>query len=415
MKILIIGINYAPEEIGIGPYTANLSEWLAARGNRVTAVVGKPYYPEWRGRPGPRGFARSCENGVTVIRCPHYIPSRPSGPKRIAHHLSFALTALVAAWRESGRERFDRVVFVAPALLAAPAALLAARRSRVPAWLHIQDFELEAALATGLLGGTLARRLGGWIERRLIGGFAQVSSISAAMVAKAIAKGVPASRACEVRNWADLETVGPDCDSTVLRAELGLPAGHLVAYSGNLALKQGIGVIAEAARLLADRQDIQFLVCGEGSGRDAFAAAVSGLGNVHLRPLQPRGRLGELLAAADLHVLPQIAEAADLVLPSKLANMLASGRPVIATAAPGSALADEVAGCGLAVAPGDANALAAAIVRLIDDPDERRRLGEAARERALQRWSRDAILSGFGQRLATLTPGLARAARFEPS
>ncbi|HET8612497.1 MAG TPA: glycosyltransferase, partial [Sphingomonas sp.] len=106
-------------------------------------------------------------------------------------------------------------------------------------------------------------------------------------------------------------------------------------------------------------------------------------------------RLGELLGLADVHLLPQIVGAADLVLPSKLTNMLASGRPVVATAAPGTGLADEVEGCGIVTPPGDAAAFAAAIERLIDDPGERARLGRAARTRAEERWSRAGVLGRF--------------------
>ena len=90
------------------------------------------------------------------------------------------------------------------------------------------------------------------------------------------------------------------------------------------------------------------------------------------------------------------------MLPSKLTNMLLSGRPVIATALAGSGLFDEVAGCGLAVPPGDAEALAAAILRLADDPALTATLGAAARVRAAERWSREAILAGFELRLAAV-------------
>ena len=110
----------------------------------------------------------------------------------------------------------------------------------------------------------------------------------------------------------------------------------------------------------------------------------------------------ELLELAAVHLLPQVDAAADLVLPSKLANMLLSGRPVIATALAGTGLFDEVDGCGVAVPPGDAAALAAAVVRLADDPALAARLGAAARTRAAERWSREAILAEFERRLATL-------------
>lgn len=402
LKILIVGLNHAPEQIGIGPYTAGLAQGLTALGCEVEVVAGKPYYPEWSARSGPAGVTRSVECGTTVWRCPHYIPARPSGLKRIIHYLTFAARSLPVALSRAGTLRPDVVISIAPALLAAPVALLAARKVGAASWLHIQDFEVEAAVATGLLGDGAAARLAGWIERAILGRFDKVSSISRPMVARAVAKGVHDARTVELRNWAEDSLAVTAAGRAALRRELGLPDGAVALYSGNLAMKQGIGIIAEAARVLCHRRDITFLVCGDGTGRDDLERACDGLDNVLIRGLQPRERLGELLSLADVHLLPQIAGAADLVLPSKLTNMLASGRPVVATAARGTALFDEVDGCGMVTPPGDAAAFASAIEGLIDDADMRAQLGAAAQERARERWSRAAILARFHDELVAV-------------
>lgn len=410
MKILIVGLNHAPEQIGIGPYTAGLAQGLAEAGCEVEVIAGKPYYPEWRPRPGPGGVTRSEEGGTTVWRCPHYIPARPSGLKRIVHYLSFAARCLPVALARAAALRPDVVIAIAPALLAAPVALLAARRAGAASWLHIQDFEVEAAVATGLLGDGAAARLAGRFESAVLRRFDRVSSISKAMVARAVAKGVAPDRAVEIRNWAEDGLSASETGRAALRADLGLPAGRIALYSGNLAMKQGIGLLAEAARLLRDRRDITLLICGDGTGREELLRSCAGLDNVVIRGLQPRERLGELLALADVHLLPQIAEAADLVLPSKLTNMLASGRPVIATAAPGTALFEEVDGCGIATPPGDAAAFASAIKTLVDDRERAARFGVAARERAQARWSRQSILSRLHAELAVLSSARTRRA-----
>ena len=109
--------------------------------------------------------------------------------------------------------------------------------------------------------------------------------------------------------------------------------------------------------------------------------------------------------SADIHLLPQRADAADLVMPSKLGGMLASGRPVIAAAARGTQIAEEVAGCGSVVAPQDGAAMAAALSRLARLPDERRRLGQAARERAQAGWDKARLLENFERDLRILVDG----------
>lgn len=129
-----------------------------------------------------------------------------------------------------------------------------------------------------------------------------------------------------------------------------------------------------------------------------------GLRNCRFLELQPIGRLNELLNLADIHVLPQRADAADLVMPSKLTGMFASGRAVIAMASPGTELHDVVAPRGIVVPPGDAETLASSIDALAANAAERARLGQAGRKFAEAVLSRDAVLSAFDAKLHALRP-----------
>jgi len=401
MKLLILGLNYAPEPVGIGPYTAGLAETLAARGHDVAVVAGKPYYPQWRTYEGqPPGRTEGIEHGVRIVRVPHYVPAKPTGGRRIAHHLSFARAtrgpAMLAA-----RERPELVFAVAPSLLSVPVAARAARAAGAPLWLHVQDFEVEAGLATGLLGGG-AGRLARALEQRILGMADIVSTISPQMRAKLVAKGVAGDRAVELRNWCDPRFDFVQADVTEYRREWGIGDRHVALYAGNIANKQGLEIVIEAARALAHRDDIVFVIAGEGPNRAALEALAAGLGNVQFRDLQPVERMADFLSLASVHLLPQIVGAADLVLPSKLTNMLASGRPVVATAVPGTGLFAEVEGCGVATPPGDAAELANAIARLVDDQGTAKNLGAAARNRAVQRWSRDAIIAEFERKAEEL-------------
>jgi colanic acid biosynthesis glycosyl transferase WcaI len=411
MRILLLGINYAPEPVGIGPYTTGLAQALVRAGHDVRVIAGKPYYPQWKVPEAFRrfGYMRSVEQGVTITRCPHYVPASPSGSRRILHHLSFALSALPQALGAALRFRPQLVMTIAPSLIGAPVARLAAGVAGAGSWLHIQDFEVEAAFATGLIGETsaiarAALRFQDWALR----GFDRVSSISPQMCAKLATFGVRADRIVQFRNWSDLSKIRVLDGPSPYRAEWGIDRPVVALYSGNIANKQGIDIIVDAARLLRHRDDIQFLICGEGPQKAQLIEKAADLPNVRFEPLQPMERLGDLVGLASLHLLPQLAGAADLVLPSKLTNMLASGRPVIATADPGTGLADEVEGCGIVVPPGDAAAFAGAIAALADDPARRSALGQAARVRAEERWSSEAILGDLLARMAALTPATRR-------
>ncbi|WP_121115126.1 WcaI family glycosyltransferase [Croceibacterium ferulae] len=405
MRILILGLNYAPEPVGIGPYTRGLAEGLVERGHAVSVIAGKPYYPQWRPYAGQaKGITTAVENGVTVTRVPHYIPATPSAARRLLHHASFAASALRPDAQVAGAAP-DLVFTIAPSLMSVPVAALAAYRARAPLWLHVQDFEVEAAFATGLVGKGGRLRSGALAaEERILRMADHASSISPQMCAKLVDKGLAPEQVYQLRNWSTTQFDFASSDSAAYRSRWNLGDRKVALYSGNIANKQGLDVVIEAARLLRNRTDIAFVICGEGPNRANLQAQADGLDNVQFHDLQPAEQMGSFLSLASVQLLPQIMGAADLVLPSKLTNMLASGRPVLATAEPGTGLYAEVEGCGTLTPPGDPAGMAEGLVRLIDDPDGSARYGDAARRRAQERWSKDSILDALHARLCSLQP-----------
>lgn len=397
----MLGLNYSPEAIGISVYTSGLCEELAIMGHQVRVISGKPYYPHWKIFDGYNGWwRRTVENKVDITRCPIYLTSNPTGIHRIFHHVSFAASALFPTLKAAVDFRPDLVITVAPSLIAAPVAWLAAKLARTPSWLHIQDFEVEAAFATGLINGRgLFAALAQNMERFTIRLFDHLSTISPEMCTKLASFGNEVGRITEFRNWSDVDSIEPLTQPSRYLSEWNIKTPYVALYSGNIANKQGIEIIIDAAMLLKDRGDLTFVICGGGPNRARLEMMARELQNVKFFDLQPKERLADMLGLATVHLLPQKAAAADLVLPSKLSNMLASGRPVIATAASGTGLAREVEGAGVAVSPGDAPAFAAAIGLLLDDANLRHVLSAGARKKAEAVWSKRAIIDGFAAAL----------------
>lgn len=397
MKFLVVGLNYSPEPTGTAVYTSELCQTLVARGHQVQVVCASPYYPQWQTYRGFRGTLWSfrCEHGVSVCRCPIYVPAQVTGPKRILHYVSFFLTALVPTLWCALRLRPNFVINVAPTLISAPAGLLAARLTGAMSLLHVQDFEVEAGFATGQMdAGSLAARLAMRFGDAVIRAHDRATSISPAMVSKLNQKRTPRADAFQLRNWADVDLVTPQ-DSSSYRSAWGITTPHVALYSGSIARKQGLEMLIETARLLEHRGDVSFVICGNGPYRAELEFAAKNLSNIQFYDLQPKDRLGDLLSLATIHLLPQKRGAADLVLPSKLTNILASGRPVVAGAERGTGLADEIEGCGCAVEPENAAEMAAAIIQLIDDPVQYAALASSARLRAEAAWSREPIITRF--------------------
>jgi colanic acid biosynthesis glycosyl transferase WcaI len=393
MRVLIYSANFAPEPTGIGKYSGEMAAWLVGRGHDVRVVAAPPYYPAWKidAKYRWRVFCREQWRGVDVWRAPLWVPKSPNGLTRILHLMSFALSSFpVMLWQILWQP--DLVLTVAPAFVCAPTGLLVARLSRAKAQLHVQDFEVDVAFGMGLLKGRFLQRIVLRMERWLLQRFDAVSTISGRMVEHLLTKGVPQQRTRYFPNWVDLSRIRTTANPAY-RAQLGIAKESIVVlFSGTLGGKQGLMVISDAARVLSERHDILFVVCGDGIMKATLAAASADLPNLRLMPLQPYGRLADLLGMADIHLLPQSPDAADLVLPSKLSGMLASGRPVIATCHSGTEISEIVSQCGLVVAPENGPELARAIVELADQHNFRLDLGRRARTLAEARFGRDAVL-----------------------
>jgi colanic acid biosynthesis glycosyl transferase WcaI len=407
MRILLVGINYAPDLIGVAKYNTELCEGLASFGHEVRVVTAPPYYPEWRVAPDHRGwsYGREIINGVSVTRAPIYVPAEPTGAKRLLHHASFAVTSLLPVLLTTLRWRPDLVFSVAPSLMSAAFSSWIARRTGALSWLHLQDFEIDAAFDLGLLADQRLRAPMISIERKILRSFDYVSTISPQMLNRLKTKGVDDEKIREVRNWTDTHQIAPAKVNPRFRKEqLDLDEKHFVClYSGTMSNKQGLDLIVEAARALDHpNSNVRFVLCGEGPHKEALQRLAEGLHNTQFLGLQTGEGFSQLLCAADVHLIPQRAEAADLVLPSKLGGILASGKPVIVMAKEGTGLALEMRDAGILISPGDIPALTGAVQSLADNPRLCSMFGKAARASALSRWDKSTILSALDEMLRML-------------
>src|SRR5665213_1783496 len=190
-RVLIYGINYAPEPIGVGRYTGEIGTYLLGLGVRVEVVTAVPHYPGWAVRDSyPNRYLVENICRARVTRCPLLLNEDMRGIWRMIAPLSFAITsAPVALWRIVTTHP-DTVLCVEPTLFAAPAALLGARLVGARAALHVQDLEIDAAFAVKHLRGRLLQRLALLLERWILRRFDNVITISDRMVEKLIQKSV---------------------------------------------------------------------------------------------------------------------------------------------------------------------------------------------------------------------------------
>lgn len=388
-SVLIYGMNYAPEMAGVGRYTGEIAELAAGQADAVTVVTTPPHYPGWKVQGDfKNAYSTAAEGKVTVKRVPLFLREKMGGIWRLIAPLSFAATSAPVVFWQIITRRPDVVMCVEPTLFAAPVALLAAKLVGARTVLHVQDLEVDAAFAVGhLKNAGWLKKLGGLYERVTLRRFDKIVTISTRMAEKLAEKTRQPDRLAIVRNWVDLEHLYPLDRASTYRETLGYSADDFVVlYSGNIGAKQGLDTLLEAAMALETNRKIRFVIAGEGPAKADLMARYSALTNVRFLPFQPYSELNEFLNLADLHALPQDRGAADLVLPSKLGGMLASGGQVVVTADPGTELADFLDGNAIVTPPGDAGALAEAIdqaSRTGDDPVKRE--GRLSRARLLSK------------------------------
>lgn len=402
-KILLYSINYSPELTGIGKYNGEMVSWLKDNGYEVRVVTAPPYYPEWKVKEGYTAYKYTSEkiDGVRIWRCPLWVPRKPTGLKRILHLVSFALSSLPVLlmqlfWMP------HLLIVIEPPLVLSPLAVCVSKLFRIRSWLHVQDFEVDAAFELGLLPQNkfIKKSILG-VEQWLMGKFNVVSSISEPMINRLLGKGVPREKVKYFPNWVNLSSIYPMTKHiSSIRCDLGI-AEHdfVILYAGNIGEKQGLEIVIEAAEQLKEHTHIYFVVCGNGAAKDKLLqhANQKKLQNVKFLPLQPLEKLNELLNMANVHALIQKQSASDLVMPSKLTGMLASGRPIIATTIEHTAVSSLLkdARAGILVSPGDVEEFSEAILALQQDVEAGKRFGQNAREYAVKHLSKESIMEQF--------------------
>jgi len=406
MRVAMLGINYWPEETGIAVFNTGRCEYLAARGHDVTMYTGFPYYPRWRIDDRDRGriFRREARNGVKILRSYLYVPRRVTTLRRIVHEASFVASSCLRAMAGS---RPDVFVTVSPPLGLALTSILLSRAWRRPYVYHVPDLQPDAAVDLGMLPkGPMVRLLYG-LERLAYRNAALVTTLTPAMRARIVSKGIPAERVMLFPDWCETELFELPLEDggREARSRFGLDGRFLVVHVGNMGVKQGLDVVLDAAERTRSHPDILYLLVGDGAVRPGLVDGVArrGLDNVRILPLQPLPIFRELLSAIDVTLVTQQRVVADIVFPSKMLTLLAAGRPVVASVSPGSEVARVVteARAGLVVPPEDPAALAEAVLKLRGE-ERRRSMSARGREHARAHWDREKILSDMERELYRL-------------
>jgi colanic acid biosynthesis glycosyl transferase WcaI len=405
MRVVVWGINYAPEVTGIAPHNVALCEFLQQHGHDVEMVTTFAYYPAWQKRPEDRFkfFRTDRINDVRVDRCWHFVPARVSAWKRIVHEATFVLTSTI---RVLSLKRPDVYIVVSPPLLLGTACWFVQGLKRAPFVFHVQDLQPDAAVGLGMLKtGPFTRALY-WLEAFAYKHATRVSGISEEILDAFRHKGVPESKLILFPNTIILSADSDLPKRGIFRTRYNFsPNEFLAIYAGNLGVKQGLEILMAAAELLRAEHNIRIIMAGDGAARESLEAKLRdrNLGNISMLPLQFGSDYKELLVDADVSLITQQSGSGNAFFPSKLLVTLAHSSPVVTVADEGSALARVVAEgqFGKNIVPGRPDQLAKTFQELAENQQLLRRWGEKGRA-YVQRFEQRGVLEKFVEQLKSL-------------
>jgi glycosyltransferase involved in cell wall biosynthesis len=382
MKILFLADNFPPETNAAATRVYERAVHWVAWGHEVTVVTSFPNFPQGKLHAGYRNLWRRAEtiDGIRVVRVKTFIaPNKGGALRRALDFLSFMVTGTVAALAE---RRPDVVVATSPQFFAAVAGWLVGALKRLPFVFELGDIWPASIVGVGAMRRNPLLALMEKIELFLYRRAARVVALTRAFKENLTGRGIDPGKIAVVRNGVDLGRYAPRPRDAGLAAEWGLADKFVIGYVGTHGMAHGLGNVLDAAERARAREDICFLLVGDGAERETLVAdaARRKLANVRLIGPQPKEampRVWSLVDAALVHLRdsPVFAE----VIPSKIFEAMAMGKPILLAAPKGEAK-EIVEGdrAGLWIPPGDPEALAAAALQLADDAALRERLSAAA-------------------------------------
>jgi colanic acid biosynthesis glycosyl transferase WcaI len=406
-RVLLIGGNFYPEPIGIGKYNGEMIEWLTENGYDCTVITSFPYYPQWKVqqpyakksfwyKKEHKYYKPFYEKSIRIYRCPQYVPATPTGFKRMLNGCTFFMTAFLVIFKLMFVSKFDYVISVVPSFETGLLAILYKKIRGGKFLYHIQDLQIDAARDLKILRSSSLIKFLLKIERYILKNADVVTSISSGMMEKVKKK-------CNKKvdffpNWVDGKIIYPISDKAKLKQEFGFnPSNKIILYSGAVGEKQGLENILYVAEQFQENDRLTFVICGSGPYLKRLEEIRDELGlkNLSFLPTQPIEKLNHFLNMADLHLILQRADASDLVMPSKLTNILAIGGVSIVTASRNSTLYDLIItqNLGLIAPPDNIQELAKAIEYAVQTSNLE--ISTNALEYAQQNFSIENIISNF--------------------
>ena len=395
MKILYVSQYFPPEMGAPAARASELSQHWVSEGHEVTVLTGFPNHPtgviphEYRDKFN-RLVVRERIGRVNLIRTWLFpFPNRRTH-ERILNYSSFCVSAGLTGLFVP---RPDVVIATSPQLLVGLSGWWLAQCKRVPFVFEVRDLWPESLTAVGVGGG--ASSLYQILAK--VAGFLYRHSDRVVVVTPAFEEylikhwQVPGKKISVIENGVDTQMFNP-LAGTTLQREFSIEGKFVVSYVGTMGMAHGLETILQAALRLRDTNpEVVFLLLGEGAEKERLMAMARqcSLPNLRFLEQQPREKIPGYICASDVCLVPlKKADVFETVIPSKMLEFMACGRPVILGVNGQARTILEEARAGLAIEPENSDAMAQAILYLAKNRDTVREMGMNGRDYVLRRFSR---------------------------
>jgi colanic acid biosynthesis glycosyl transferase WcaI len=409
MKVLLLTLYFEPDIAANAVIMTELADELANLGHELTVVTSMPHYGDNRIWPEYRGklYVRETFKGLDVRRVYLYVPQdKENLLGRLFNYATFNTLSTIAGTFAGG---YDVVLAPSPPLTNGLAAFLISRLRGVPYVYNVQDIYPDVAIRLGVLTSPGVIAFFRWMERFVYDKAAAVSVLSEGFRRNLLNKDVPDDKIEVIPNFVDVDFVHPLPRYNSFSKSRELHDKFVVLFAGNVGMSQGLAKVLGSARLLEDREEILFLIVGNGAAKSGLQAHAEELEleNVRFLPFQPREALPEMYASSDVCLVPLRQGVATDSVPSKLLTITAAGRPLVAAVDKESDTHRFVkrAACGLRVEPENPEAMADAILELYHDPDLRQRLGRNGRAHVEASYTPQAVARQYAELLERVIDG----------
>jgi glycosyltransferase involved in cell wall biosynthesis len=356
-----------------------LARFLASQGHKVTIIASPISYLSGKARSPRLPWTEKQTDGdlITIFRAYTYPSIHRSFAFRIVSFFSFMLSSFIIGL---GVKNVDLIWGTSPPIFQGITALSLARIKHIPLLFEVRDLWPSFAVAVGVLKNPLLIRLSEWLEKFLYQSADKIVVNSPGFIQHIKSRGV--SHVELVPNGTDTSMFTPNADGTPFKRLYNLESKFVVMYAGAHGLSNDLGIVLQAAKKLLPRQDICFILLGDGKDKPALQAqaACDGLVNILFLPPIPKTEMPSTLAAANacIAILKPI-ELYKTTYPNKVFDYMAAGKPVILAIDGVIREVVENANGGIPVHPGDANELCRAVQRLADNPEVAQQMGQQAR------------------------------------